>query len=290
MAWQTPKTNWQENNALTPTDFNRIEGNIQHLQDTKETPAGAQAKANTAEANAKAYTDAHEQKAAPHSGHETPAGAQAKVDTHAGSKQTHGISGGYYIAKTSRSDQLPAWNDIQGKPSLVTPSDLSSALAAKVDKPSSATSGNIAVFDGGPGKLKDGGKSVNSLLHGLGSFISVGTPLSATAPVVIQSIALNFTPRRVIIWAPHPDGTTQSAGITIYDVVSDKYYRFWAGTSSAFFSEVSLIQVGAKQGTDTRTASMYVVVSTNKLEFAVRGQSDGHVTNITEPILWEAIP
>ena len=48
---------------------------------TKETPTGAQTKANTAEANAKAYTDAHEQKAAPHSGHETPAGAQAKANT-----------------------------------------------------------------------------------------------------------------------------------------------------------------------------------------------------------------
>ena len=45
-----------------------------------ETKEGAQAKANTAEANAKAYTDAHEQKAAPHSGHETPAGAQAKAE------------------------------------------------------------------------------------------------------------------------------------------------------------------------------------------------------------------
>ena len=129
MAWQTPKTNWQENNALTPTDFNRIEGNIQHLQDTKETPAGA----------------------------------QAKVNTHAGSKQSHGISGSYYIAKTSRSDQLPAWNDIQGKPSLVTSSDLSNALAAKVDKPSSATSGNIAVFDGGSGKIKDGGKTIQQV-------------------------------------------------------------------------------------------------------------------------------
>ena len=129
MAWQTPKTNWQENNALTPTDFNRIEGNIQHLQDTKETPAGA----------------------------------QAKVNTHASSKQTHGISSGYYIAKTSRSDQLPAWGDIQGKPSLVTSSDLSNALAAKVDKPSSATSGNIAVFDGGAGKIKDGGKTIQQV-------------------------------------------------------------------------------------------------------------------------------
>ena len=46
-----------------------------------ETPAGAQVKANIAEADAKAYTDAHEQKAAPHSGHETPAGAQAKANT-----------------------------------------------------------------------------------------------------------------------------------------------------------------------------------------------------------------
>ncbi len=50
--------------------------------------------------------------------------AQAKVDTHASLKQTHGISSGYYIAKTSRSDQLPDWNDIQGKPNLSLASDL----------------------------------------------------------------------------------------------------------------------------------------------------------------------
>jgi len=64
----------------------------------------------------------HINAAAPHSGHETPAGAQAKVNTHASSKQTHGISGSYYIAKTSRSDQLPAWDDIQSKPSSFAPS------------------------------------------------------------------------------------------------------------------------------------------------------------------------
>ena len=129
MAWQNPKTNWKAGDIPTASDFNRIEGNIEELENTKETPTGA----------------------------------QAKVNTHAGSKQTHGISGSYYIAKTSRSDQLPAWNDIQGKPSLVTTSDLSNGLAAKVDKPSSATSGNIAVFDGGPGKIKDGGVNINSL-------------------------------------------------------------------------------------------------------------------------------
>ncbi|MFY9376934.1 MAG: hypothetical protein WAP58_01860 [Peptococcia bacterium] len=55
---------------------------------TKETPAGAQSKANAAENAAKAYTDIHEQKVAPHSGHETPAGAQAKVDALAGEGNT----------------------------------------------------------------------------------------------------------------------------------------------------------------------------------------------------------
>jgi len=87
MAWQTPKTNWATGDIPVADDFNRIEGNVQELQNTKETPAGAQAKANTAEANAKAYTDAHEQKAAPHSGHETPAGAQAKAEAAAGAVQ-----------------------------------------------------------------------------------------------------------------------------------------------------------------------------------------------------------
>ncbi len=232
MAWQTPKTNWQENNALTPTDFNRIEGNIQHLQDTKETPAGAQAKVDT-HANSKqthgissgyyiaktsrsdqlpAWNDiqgkpssftpathgneahnpafalasdltSHSNDNVKHitdaernawNAKETPSGAQSKVDTHASSKQSHGISSGYYIAKTSRSDQLPAWGDIQGKPSLVTSSDLSSALAAKVDKPSSATSGNIAVFDGGAGKIKDSGIDYNRLIGLNTNLLSTG--------------------------------------------------------------------------------------------------------------------
>jgi len=71
----------------------------------------------------------HIDASAPHSGHETPSGAQAKVDTHASSKQTHGISSGYYLAKTSRSDQLPAWGDIQGKPDLALASDLAAHQA-----------------------------------------------------------------------------------------------------------------------------------------------------------------
>jgi len=59
---------------------------------TKETPQGAQEKADAALNSAKQYTDqevaevsqaldAHKTAAAPHSGHETPAGAQAKANT-----------------------------------------------------------------------------------------------------------------------------------------------------------------------------------------------------------------
>ena len=56
---------------------------------TKETPAGAQSKANAAENAAKAYTDIHEQKVAPHSGHETPTGAQAKADAAEGNAKSY---------------------------------------------------------------------------------------------------------------------------------------------------------------------------------------------------------
>ena len=44
--WQNPITTWGQAGKTVPGagDFNRIEGNIQHLQDTKETPDGAQAK------------------------------------------------------------------------------------------------------------------------------------------------------------------------------------------------------------------------------------------------------
>jgi parallel beta-helix repeat protein len=57
MAWQTPKTNWAPADVPLPDDFNRIEGNVQELQNTKETPAGAQGKANTAETNAKNHAN-----------------------------------------------------------------------------------------------------------------------------------------------------------------------------------------------------------------------------------------
>lgn len=71
MAWKTPKTNWGQPGQTVPgvEDFNRIEGNILELESTKETPAGAQAK-----------VDAHEAKAAPHSGHATTTALSAHMN------------------------------------------------------------------------------------------------------------------------------------------------------------------------------------------------------------------
>lgn len=46
----------------------------------------------------------------------------SSLSSHASAKQVHGVGEGYYIAKTSRSDQLPTWSDIQSKPSSFTPS------------------------------------------------------------------------------------------------------------------------------------------------------------------------
>jgi len=101
MTWQTPKTDWQAADVVSKDDFNRIEGNIQELQNTKETPAGAQAKANTALNSAKQYTDqevaevsqaldAHANASAPHAGH------AAKNHSHSEySLTTHNHSGVY---------------------------------------------------------------------------------------------------------------------------------------------------------------------------------------------------
>ncbi|HHV62131.1 MAG TPA: hypothetical protein GXX51_05775 [Firmicutes bacterium] len=52
-----------------------------------------------------------------------------EFDTHKSSRQDHGV-GSSYIAKTSRSDQLPSWNDIPDKPTSFTPSTHKSTHAS----------------------------------------------------------------------------------------------------------------------------------------------------------------
>ena len=69
MAWQTPKTNWGAADVPLSDDFNRIEGNVQELQNTKETPAGAQAKAEAAAGAVQAELNTHKADNAAHVPH-----------------------------------------------------------------------------------------------------------------------------------------------------------------------------------------------------------------------------
>lgn len=39
MAWQTPKTNWTPSDAPTSSDFNKIEGNINYIEEESRTPS-----------------------------------------------------------------------------------------------------------------------------------------------------------------------------------------------------------------------------------------------------------
>ena len=39
MAWSTPKTDYAGNYSPTPTDFNRIEGNIDYIENDSRTPS-----------------------------------------------------------------------------------------------------------------------------------------------------------------------------------------------------------------------------------------------------------
>jgi hypothetical protein len=85
MSWENPKTNWGQSGQTVPIadDFNRIEGNVQHLQDTKETPAGAQAKAEAAAGAVQAELNTHKAEKANLSvlGHVNHAVLTATLDT-----------------------------------------------------------------------------------------------------------------------------------------------------------------------------------------------------------------
>ena len=79
------------------------------------------------------------------------------------------IEGNAQYLKDAKADKTEFNLHVNNKnnPHNVTASQVGAAtpaqLAAKVDKPSSAVSGNIAVFDGGAGKIKDGGKTIQQV-------------------------------------------------------------------------------------------------------------------------------
>lgn len=86
MAEYTPKLNLLKKDPVVDgNDTFNIQTMLNDNWDKIDADKKAQDEAiAAAETNAKAYTDAHEEKAAPHSGHETPEGAQEKAEAAAG--------------------------------------------------------------------------------------------------------------------------------------------------------------------------------------------------------------
>lgn len=88
-----------------------------------------------------------------------------------------------------------------------TESEMNTKLTAKVDKPTSATSGNIAVFDGGPGKLKDSGTKIADFLTAAcatGTYVGDGT--------ASRNINVGFAPK--VVWVFSTNSYYSSSLIT----------------------------------------------------------------------------
>ena len=157
--WQTPKTNWQANDALTPTVFNRIEGNLQAIEEGSRTVDQTQSPSGLT-GSLRQFLDWIPNRIKAILG--TTNWYDSPLVTLAGAKN--------HI-------------DNENNPHSVTAAQVGAAtpaqLAAKVDKPSSATSGNIAVFDGGAGKIKDGGKQITDF--------ALNNSIAGNAPVYADS-------------------------------------------------------------------------------------------------------
>jgi len=147
MAWQTPKTNWQAADVVSKDDFNRIEGNAQHLKDTK---------ADKTEFNLHVNN-----KSNPHAVTATQVGAAPSSHSHAAGDLPSASTSAKGIVQLSTSTSSTSTTLAATASAVGT---VNNNLSNKVDKPSSATSGNIAVFDGGAGKVKDGGRSISDIV------------------------------------------------------------------------------------------------------------------------------
>ena len=167
-GWATPKKNWSSADIVSSTDLNRVEGNIDALDNGARTLDPAQAptgnsgslrqilswlanriRAITGMANwydappttltaAKSHIDA----AAPHSGHETPTGAQAKVDAHANLTAAHSAT------STATANRIII-RDSAGRAKVAAPSASDDiARKAEVDAVSSALNTHMDATSG----------------------------------------------------------------------------------------------------------------------------------------------
>jgi len=125
MAWQTPKTNWKAADVVSPTDMNRIEGNIEAIEtgartvDPAQVPSGNTGTLrqflNWLPNRIKAITGKTNWWDAPST---TLEGANSHINA---TSNVHGVGISKYVALSSRSDHLVNWDtDIYGIPATAT--------------------------------------------------------------------------------------------------------------------------------------------------------------------------
>lgn len=122
----------------------------------------------------------------------TLAAAKAHMDANTG---VHGVGSGYYLAKTSRSDQLPAWGDIQGKPSSYTPSP---------HKSTHASGGSDELTPADIGAVSKAGDTMNGpLIFGTGFTLAIGGDPS-TRKDISQGQGWNNAWAGIEMWGDDP--------------------------------------------------------------------------------------
>lgn len=172
-----------------------------------------------------------------------------------------------------------------------TAHNLANLLAAKVGKPESAIDGNVAVFDGGAGKLKDSGFRPKPMAFG--SFTSVGTLLPPSTHVDIEVVTLMFNPRMIRFCFTAPPGG--SSRLVAYDIFSNQFYAFYApsgGFGSSFTIAESHVSTRAKRVSDGSSDSCYIVVSVtdNVIKFIAYHDEYFEKETAISTAFWEAIP
>ena len=190
MAWKEPKTNWQAADVVSKDDFNRIEGNAQHLKDTKVDETEFNLHKNN--------------KNNPHNVTASQVGAAPSSHSHAAGDLPSASTSAKGIVQLSTSTSSTSTTLAATASAVRT---VNNNLSNKVDKPSSATSGNIAVFDGGPGKLKDSGTKIADFLTAAcatGTYVGDGT--------ASRNINVGFAPK--VVWVFSTNSSYSSSIIT----------------------------------------------------------------------------
>lgn len=172
--------------------------------------------------------------------------------------------------------------------------DLSTLLAAKVDKAVSATSGNIAVFDGGAQKIGDGGAKVTDFfpLNRVRGSATYTDNITSQAELT-KSIALGGTYNRGFAYIT---SGTDGGGIVCFDTNSNNTKAFSVKASGSvpylkirFKSEVNDLIYGdsLKYNSYIEVRQVYIANAGKSLRIVFRNSNTNYDKNLNHTIRWE---